>query len=110
MTAINTESNLGGLVAGTLTPPQTHVYQVDDGGGLWWYVATSPADALEQHRVLVYVTGGILDEWGEVDGRDVSLIDDDRKVTLNIEGKPMVRTAREWADLIGPGLLGTTEC
>jgi hypothetical protein len=79
-----------------------HVYVVDDGEK-WWYVATSLADALDQHKAQI-------DDPNDLFGIVVTELSDDTWFGVRDEDDDSVidvKTCKEWA-ANGRGCIGST--
>lgn len=83
------------------------VHVINDGGGVYWYVASSPEEAMREHVRVMYTQTGLPLSEGDPDHAGV--LPDDKPLTVvdRIDGPP-TRTAREWANT-GRGFLATTE-
>lgn len=83
------------------------VYRINDGGGVWWYVAANAEEAMRDHVRLQYTETGVpMDEGDPTDG---GCLPDDKVLTVvDYPEGPTARPAKEWAQT-GRGFLATTE-
>lgn len=88
------------------------VWVISDGGETWWYVAPSEDAALGMHIRLNYLEAGV-DKLNHKDIDECGHLPESELLTLHGEYDDpstwvKTRTASEWCEFIGEGLLGTT--
>ena len=79
-----------------------HVYQINEEGELYWYVASSPEESLQMHEDLMNYD---MDYPGDTHRGDPYKIPDDQLIQGETEvmGRSVIltKTAKEWADSFG---------
>jgi hypothetical protein len=85
---------------------QLKMFVIDDGGETWWWAAPSKERAREMHVELNYTKAGV--PLTDSDISDCGVYPDDKVLTLCDTDPHVSKTAREWCEQEGEGLVGCT--